>query len=237
AKVTSREQGDVNRVKADNNNNFVGLAITEFLSSYATKTLGEDVVKKDTYDNRLINYDPNIKNTGEKITALSEFKKYNGITGAYIIRGKGLEINSLNKEEFQKIKEPTTYIIEGGDLTIKENIEKIPYNIAFVVKGGNILIGDKVNQINGTYIAIPNGREGGYINGIGDSTSVQLVINGSLYGDISDLTAKRTYMKVNKDGQLDVGTVVSYGSSVFRKPAPLTSTFIEEYVKATKVAR
>ena len=44
-------------------------------------------------------------------------------------------------------------------------------------------------------------------------------------------------MKVNKDWQLDVWTVVSYGSSVFRKPAPLTSTFIEEYVKATKVAR
>lgn len=237
AKVTSREQGDVNRVKADNNNNFVWLAITEFLSSYATKTLGEDVVKKDTYDNRLINYDPNIKNTWEKITALSEFKKYNWITWAYIIRGKWLEINSLNKEEFQKIKEPTTYIIEWGDLTIKENIEKIPYNIAFVVKWWNILIWDKVNQINWTYIAIPNGREWGYINWIGDSTSVQLVINGSLYGDISDLTAKRTYMKVNKDWQLDVWTVVSYGSSVFRKPAPLTSTFIEEYVKATKVAR
>ena len=44
-------------------------------------------------------------------------------------------------------------------------------------------------------------------------------------------------MKLNDKWQLDVWTVVSFGSSTFRKPAPLTSTFIDEYVKATKVAK
>ena len=58
-----------------------------------------------------------------------------------------------------------------------------------------------------------------------------------MYGDISELTENRTYMKLNSNGQVDVWTIVSYGSSVFRKPAPLVSSFIDEYIKATKVAK
>jgi hypothetical protein len=46
-----------------------------------------------------------------------------------------------------------------------------------------------------------------------------------MYGKMNLLLEKRTYIK-NNDGVIDVGTIVSFGSSVFRKPAPLTSKFI-----------
>jgi hypothetical protein len=36
---------------------------------------------------------------------------------------------------------------------------------------------------------------------------------------------------------IDVGTIVSFGSSVFRKPAPLTSKFIWDYLEAQKTAK
>ena len=61
-------------------------------------------------------------------------------------------------------------------------------------------------------------------------------MNGSLYGDIQDLVQNRNYISQDGD-QLSVGTVVSFGSGIFHKPAPLVSQFVGEYLDSTKVAR
>jgi hypothetical protein len=64
-----------------------------------------------------------------------------------------------------------------------------------------------------------------------------LKVKGSLYGDITDLVASRTYVKENPNGQINVWTIVSFGSSLFRKPAPLTWQFIWEYLNSEKIAK
>lgn len=51
-------------------------------------------------------------------------------------------------------------------------------------------------------------------------------MNGSLYGNIEDLVKNRNYIKQETDGQLSVGTIVSFGSGIFHKPAPLVSQFV-----------
>ncbi len=63
------------------------------------------------------------------------------------------------------------------------------------------------------------------------------MVAGSLYGDTSDLISKRTYVKSANDGQINVGTIVSFGSSFFRDPAPLLGKFIREYTDSEKVAQ
>jgi hypothetical protein len=62
------------------------------------------------------------------------------------------------------------------------------------------------------------------------------VVNGSLYGDITELIDDRYYIS-NDGGMLSVGTIVSFGSKLFSKPAPLVTQFIGEYLQAQKIAR
>jgi hypothetical protein len=50
------------------------------------------------------------------------------------------------------------------------------------------------------------------------------------------LLEKRTFIK-NTNNTISVGTIVSFGSNVFRKPAPLTSKFISDYLEAQKTAQ
>ena len=70
-----------------------------------------------------------------------------------------------------------------------------------------------------------------------DTTTSILLVNGSLYWNINHLISKRTYVKQQSSGLIDVWTIVSFGSSLFRKPAPLITTFINEYLTADKIAK
>lgn len=97
-------------------------------------------------------------------------------------------------------------------------------------------MGDTITQMDGSYVAIPKGTTGGNIQG-DKSSNERLVVNGSLYGDTTDLITKRTYVRSANDGQINVGTVVSFGASFFRDPAPLLGSFISEYTNSEKVAR
>ena len=77
----------------------------------------------------------------------------------------------------------------------------------------------------------------GNILGVNE-TNIQLVIEGSLYADSSDLISKRAYIRSSDDRNgIHVGTVVSFGSSFFRDPAPLLGKFIFEYTESVKVAQ
>jgi hypothetical protein len=57
-----------------------------------------------------------------------------------------------------------------------------------------------------------------------------------LYGNINGLVDKRVYINEGENGQINVGTIVSFGSRLFRRPAPLTSQFIDDYIESQKVA-
>ena len=67
-----------------------------------------------------------VKNT---TTITTSFEKYNGLDNVWIIRN----YNATLSNTFVLPSVPTTYIIEGGNLTIDRNIETNT-NIAFVVK-------------------------------------------------------------------------------------------------------
>lgn len=158
---------------------------------------------------------------------LSDFESYKWKTNAYVLKNANFEINS---DLFTNVSWPRTYIIENWDLLINTNID-YDYNVAFVVKWWNIIIWDNVTKITWTYIVIWWKIK--WVN----NTVKKLIVSGSLYWDASDLNTRRTYVKLNSNWQLDVWTIVSFGSSVFRKPAPLTSTFINEYKESVKVAQ
>jgi hypothetical protein len=134
------------------------------------------------------------------------------------------------------LSEATTFIVEWGNLVIPKDIKDIDENIAFVVKGWDIVISSSVKHLDGTYIAIPVWTKWGSITSTAD-TEAQLVVNGSLYGDISQLVNSRYYVSSKDNKLLSVGTIVSFGSRIFHKPAPLVSQFIWEYLNTTKVAK
>ena len=104
-----------------------------------------------------------------------------------------------------ELKGSTTYIIEGGDLKLTQNIDTNE-NIAFIVKGWDIIIDKSVTQLDGTYISIPVWSNGWDIKSTG-GTDKQLVVNGSLYGDTTQLVDDRYYIS-EENGQLSVGTIV-----------------------------
>ncbi|NVP18180.1 hypothetical protein HUU51_05685, partial [Candidatus Gracilibacteria bacterium] len=223
---------------SDKNKNFVGAGVSSGnISSYSSDINDTSSVEKISQEGSKYN---NAANTTTNITLpsigttsnLGDFNNYNGINNAFILKNTSF-IVSMNT--FSGLNGPRTYIIENGDLIINSNIN-YSNNIAFVVKGGNIKIDKSVNSINGTYISIPYGSNGGDIMGVNGKTNTILNIKGSIYGNLDKLVSQRDYVKENS-GLLSVGTIVSFGSSVFRDPAPLTSTFINEYMEATKVAK
>lgn len=236
-KDTNSKIGDLQKVTSgvtgyENNKNFVGTSVGETkISSYTKEVSSSGAVQKSQSDKTKYTSTLTgaLKTTG---TTIATFEKYNGLDNVFIIRGS----NAIISNSFILPTTPTTYIIEWGNLTINRDIETST-NIAFVVKGGNIIIDKNVNKLSGTYISIPVSGVGGKILSNGD-TDVQLVVTGSLYGDIAELVDARHYIaKSTSSSMLGVGTIVSFGSSIFHKPAPLVGQFIGEYLDTTKVAK
>jgi len=219
----------------DDNKNFVGTSVSDsWISSYADDVTNVGAVWNSKDDNKNVT---TTKDTIKTTTTNTTFKTYNGLENVYIVKANGNY--TLSSQDYSKIAgltEATTYIVEGGNLTINKDIKDVNENIAFVVKGWNIIINADVNHIDGTYIAIPVNGKGWNIISSKD-TNKQLVVNGSLYGDISQLVESRYYVSSKDSKLLSVGTIVSFGSRIFHKPAPLVSQFIWEYLNTTKVAK
>ncbi len=154
--------------------------------------------------------------------------KYNWLSNVFIVKNWDLTINAIISWNGER-----TYIIEWWNLYINQNIT-YANNIAFVVKWWNIIISSNVTKINGTFIAIKVWTVWWSISSA--QTDEKLVVNWSLYGNIEALVNNRTYIQ-NKNDLINVWTVVSFGSSLFRKQAPLVWDFIWEYVKSKKVAK
>jgi hypothetical protein len=236
----SSKIADVSNVSYDEdknkNKNFIGTSVS-WLSSYSkdkVDTSVKDKIQKEAEKyskstNKLISWNTWVWT----ITSLVNVtKKYNGIKNVFILKWQNLSISTIPNT----ISWPRTYIIEEGDLIINGNLD-YKDNIAFVVKWGNIIIKDTVTELDGVYISIEKLWVGWSIKWSWVSTNEKLLVNGSLYGDISSLVDERTYVKSSSNGQLNVGTIVSFASWLFRKPAPLVSQFIEEYMDSQKIAR
>jgi len=154
---------------------------------------------------------------------INSFDSYNWIDNVYFVKDANITMPATS------FSERKTYIIENGDLIIEWNIESTK-NIAFIVKNGDIIIKDNVTQIDGTYVNI-----WGKIKS--DNTSNELIVNGSLYGDLSELTENRTHISMDDEGNINVWTIISFGSNILNKPAPLVGQFIGEYMNSKKIAQ
>ncbi|MDA7494762.1 hypothetical protein N8455_00310 [Candidatus Gracilibacteria bacterium] len=224
--VNNNNISDLSDSGLSDNSNTVGASLGNNISSYSKSNIDETIAEAEGE-----NLNNNISDNIIEDTDAAGWIQYNGMDNVYYYNGS----TTIDQSFVGTTGESKTYIVKGN-LTINENIT-YSNNIAFIVKGGNLIIGDSVTEIKGTYIVLPdtNGN-GGNIRGV-NVTLNQLLVRGSLYGDTTDLLSKRTYIKNNSNGQIDVGTIVSFGSSIFRKPAPLTTTFLDQYLEATKVAQ
>ena len=221
------------------NTNFVWAGISTWSLSSSIKTIDDASIVSDISDDGLAVQDSLnnlLDNEGVRslitVTDLWDFESYNGIEDVFILKDKNFRVLP---DTFNSIAGARTYIIENWDLLIDADID-YPSNIAFVVKSWDIKIQENVNLISGTYISIAGSTIGGKIIWTAETNEV-LKVRGSLYGDISELVLSRTYVKENPNGQINVWTIVSFGSSLFRKPAPLTGQFIWEYLSSEKIAK
>jgi len=224
---------------SNKNKNFVGAWVSNWnISSYSSNV--NDSTSVNSISNEWVDYNNSVNNSipNTALTSiwtssnLSDFKNYNWISNAYVIKNTSFIVSSST---FTWLTWPRTYIIENWNLIINSNINYSD-NIAFVVKWGNIQIDKSVTSISWTYISIPVWSSWWDIKWINWTTNDVLTVKWSLYWNLENLLNKRTYIKENS-WVLSVWTIVSFGSSVFRDPAPLTSTFINEYLDATKVSK
>ena len=229
---------NIDKVK-DNwqNKNFVWVWINKDLSSDTIKLDKDSIIDKVSKEwednnkdlnNNIVDSDWVVIST---ITDINQFEKYNWIENVYIIKDKNFEINSTtNLWNLAK-----TYIIENWNFIINGNIN-YSENIAFVVKWWNIIINNNVTKIDWVYISITKDWVGWEIKWDDVLTKNVLNINWSLYWDITNLVNKRTNIK-EVDWYLNVWTIISFWSNVFRQPAPLTWKFIWEYIDSKKIAK
>lgn len=127
-----------------------------------------------------------------------------------------------------------TVIVENGNLIINNNIRYADSvsSFAWIVKNGNIIIADTVQEIAGVYVTLA-----GSITSNNISTPNRLIVDGSLYGNTSDLVNNRSYVR----GQagytaLNVGVVVNYSNRSIMYPPPFLARFLEQY-SLQRVAR
>lgn len=127
-----------------------------------------------------------------------------------------------------------TVIVENGNLIINKDIRYADKtsSFAFIVKQGNIIIADSVKNIAGVYVTLA-----GAIQSNGVSTPNRLTVDGSLYGNTSDLVKNRSYVRGQMDyTALNVGVIVNYSNRAIMYPPPSLSRFLDQY-SMQRVAR
>jgi hypothetical protein len=230
---------DINKVASDwfsdpdKNKNFVWA----WVSTWSTSSYSKNIDNSNTINKISSWQTQKVEGNLTKVTTNTvswdkyiwdSLTKYNGLSNVYIVKNGDLTINANIIGDW-----PRTYIIEWWNLNINQNIN-YGDNIAFVVKWWDIIISSNVTSINGTFISIKVAWVWWKILSV--ESDNKLVVNWSLYGDIESLVNNRTYIQ-NKNDLINVWTVVSFGSSLFRKQAPLVWDFIWEYIESKKVAK
>ena len=183
-------------------------------------------------DNSLIDLEADDYNDNALLwtTTETEFVRYNGLDNVFIIKG---DVNMSNIEfegtKYSDIPKATTYIIDWN-LTIDEDVYSW-FNMAFIVKNWwNIIVNSNVTEIKWTYIVLWTWIIEGEVS------SETLIVNWSLYWNSKNLVSNR-YNVEEVNWKLTFGTIVSFWSSIFQKPAPLITSFINDYLETSKVAK
>lgn len=120
-----------------------------------------------------------------------------------------------------------TIVVENGNLIINKSMTYRDKNssLAWIVKNGNIIIADTVTNIVGVYVTLA-----GAIESNGVSTADRLSVDGSLYGNTTDLVNHRTYVRGQTGySALNVGVVVNYSNRAIMYPPPFLSRFLDQY--------
>ena len=136
-----------------------------------------------------------------------------------------------------------TVIAENGDIVFKNDLAYADKDSswAWVAKNGNIIIDDGVGKIAGVLVALCSGAKSdacGRIVHSGGATAKQLVVEGGLYGDASDLVEHRTYIRgtdpssplPGKRMSLTTGTVIRWSNRALLKSPPMLDKFIEKFL-------
>ena len=236
-KVADEWRSNINVWK---NDNFEWVWVSDDLSSSSKNLSDSNAIDKAVWEwntkNDSINsvITSNWLNNWTPISDITQFVNFNWLENIFILKNKDFEIDNTNNNFWTW---PRTYIIENGNLIINADINYID-NIAFVIKWWNLKINESVSKITWTYIVIPKNWIGWDVKWIWWKTTNVLTIVWSIHWNINDLIANRVYIfQDDSSWLLNVWTIVSFGSSVFRKPAPLTWQFIWEYIESQKIAQ
>ena len=167
--------------------------------------------------------------------------KLNGNNNVYAVKGN-VTLNCTSGITATPLAGVKTLVVENGDLTINCNntypASDTSSSCAFIVKGGSIKIANPVTNLVGVYVAIPESGLGGkYLSLEGVQTNNIITVNGSLYGDASDLFSKRNYLRgTNAYDTLTTGVILSYSNRALVSPPPLLSQYLNNYT-VTRVVR
>ncbi len=167
------------------------------------------------------------------LTSVSDLSNVdNKQSGIFVMKGN-LTINlsdTIYGDKNAGVPAAQTYIVKDGDLHIKSDIkysENTDYNnpksipsVAFIVINGDIIIDDNVKQIDGILMAInfDETAENGKVRSNGTVSEENLVINGSLIGNVIDLFQNRIG---SGDPTLDEGSVtIRYDARILLNTPP-----------------
>lgn len=156
-----------------------------------------------------------------------ESHKLKGNNNVYAIKGD-VTITCDATKNF-KLSGVKTLLVEGN-LNINCDTSYVNANDswAFIVKNGNITLDKEVKNISGVFVLI-----GGKITQ-NDTTTNILRVDGTMYGDATELFNKRTYARATNSYEiLTTGTVITYSNRALRNPPPL----LAQYLNAYKVQR
>ena len=121
-----------------------------------------------------------------------------------------------------------TIVVEHGNLIISANIlNSADSSWAFIVKNGNIVIASNVTDIAGVFVVMGSS---GAIQSDGSRTTTQLKVDGTLYGNTSDLVNHRTYIRGEEGYQaLSIGVIIDYSTRAVKSPPPLLRNFLDQF--------
>lgn len=189
---------------------------------------GNDLFADNAFKKNLENIQKNMTSTNANIASVADFENYklNGNPNVYAIKG---DVTLTSELKLSGVK---TLLVEGN-LHINRDISYADANAswAFIVKGGDIVVSKDVKNLAGVIVAVD-----GKITQNTATTNI-LRIDGTLYGNATELFNKRTYARATGSYEiLTTGTVITYSNRALRNPPPLLAQYLNTY-KVQRVVR
>ena len=174
----------------------------------------------------------NVPPSDRKITNRNiENYKHNGNSNVYSFKGD-IEITCEYGKNAFEMTGVKTVLVEGNitfkcDTTYQSNDNNASW--AFIVKKGNIIVDKDVKNLAGVFLTVKENNEGGKFTQ-SEATANILRVDGSFYGDATELFNKRTYARgTNAYDIVTSGTVFNYSNRALRNPPPLLSNYLNHY--------